>query len=178
VSNTRLGPTTRFLLLSDSSGFVDVGHPIRREDGSVVYNCCWPSPGQSFSGPSPVGVKTIFCCPDSRLPQPGGPGPCIYIPQEQGSPVILPGTGFPFHRLLRLAEVFEPTSTRTAAQLTHCSNSSAYNILARTAQKTPFLCCSFHCCVRVYWDPHVIATQSLPSNGCCLQSHYLATAVV
>jgi hypothetical protein len=31
-----------------------------------------------------------------RLPQPGGPGPRIYIPQEQGGPVIPPGTGFPF----------------------------------------------------------------------------------
>jgi hypothetical protein len=31
-----------------------------------------------------------------RLHQPGGPGPCIYIPQEQGGPVIPPGTGFPF----------------------------------------------------------------------------------
>jgi hypothetical protein len=30
------------------------------------------------------------------LPQPGGPGPRIYIPQEQGDPVIPPGTGFPF----------------------------------------------------------------------------------
>jgi hypothetical protein len=38
-----------------------------------------------------------------RLPQPGGPGPRIYIPQEQGGPVIPPGTGFPFRRLLRLA---------------------------------------------------------------------------
>jgi hypothetical protein len=34
--------------------------------------------------------------------QPGGPGPRIYIPQEQGGPVISPGTGFPLHRLLRL----------------------------------------------------------------------------
>jgi hypothetical protein len=31
-----------------------------------------------------------------RLPQPVGPGPCIYIPHEQGGPVIPPGTGFPF----------------------------------------------------------------------------------
>jgi hypothetical protein len=38
-----------------------------------------------------------------RLPQPGGSSPRIYIPQEQGGPVILPGTGFPFRRLLRLA---------------------------------------------------------------------------
>jgi hypothetical protein len=40
---------------------------------------------------------------DSRLSQPGGPGPRTYIPQEQGGPVVSPGTGFPFHRLLRLA---------------------------------------------------------------------------
>jgi hypothetical protein len=30
-----------------------------------------------------------------RLPQPGGPGPRIYILQEQGGPDIPPGTGFP-----------------------------------------------------------------------------------
>jgi hypothetical protein len=40
-----------------------------------------------------------------RLPQPGGPGPRIYIPQEQGGPVIPLGTGFPFCRLLQLAEL-------------------------------------------------------------------------
>jgi hypothetical protein len=34
-----------------------------------------------------------------RLPQPGGRGSRIYIPQEQG------GTGFPFLRLLRLAGI-------------------------------------------------------------------------
>jgi hypothetical protein len=38
-----------------------------------------------------------------KLPQAGGLGPCIYIPQEQGGPVIVPGTGFPICRLLRLA---------------------------------------------------------------------------
>jgi hypothetical protein len=38
-----------------------------------------------------------------RLPQPGGPGPRTYTPQEQGGPVITPGTEFPFRRLLRLA---------------------------------------------------------------------------
>jgi hypothetical protein len=38
-----------------------------------------------------------------RPPQPGGPGPRIYIPQEQGDPVIPLSTVFPFRRLLRLA---------------------------------------------------------------------------
>jgi hypothetical protein len=33
----------------------------------------------------------------------GGPGPRIYISQEQGGLVIAPDTGFPFCRLLRLA---------------------------------------------------------------------------
>jgi hypothetical protein len=32
---------------------------------------------------------TYFSVSDSRLPQPGGPGPRIYIPQEQGGPVRL-----------------------------------------------------------------------------------------
>jgi hypothetical protein len=36
-------------------------------------------------------------------PQPGGPGLCIYVSRWQGSPVIPQGTGFPFHRRLRLA---------------------------------------------------------------------------
>jgi hypothetical protein len=42
--------------------FADLGRPLWREDGSVVYNCCWPSPAQSFSGPSPLGLVTIFYC--------------------------------------------------------------------------------------------------------------------
>jgi hypothetical protein len=44
-----------------------------------------------------------FTVSDSRLPLPGGPGPRTYIPQEQGGPVISPGTGFPFRRLVRIA---------------------------------------------------------------------------
>jgi hypothetical protein len=44
-----------------------------------------------------------FTASDSRLPQPEGSGPCIYILQELGGPVIHPDTGFPFRLLLRLA---------------------------------------------------------------------------
>jgi hypothetical protein len=42
--------------------FVDVGRPLCRKDRSVFYNCCWPSPAQSFLGPSPAGLMTIFYC--------------------------------------------------------------------------------------------------------------------
>jgi hypothetical protein len=77
-----------------------------REDGSVVYNSCLCSPEQQFSCPSPAGLMIKFYVSDSRLPQPGEPGPRIYIPQEQGGPVIPPSIGFPFCRLLRLAGLY------------------------------------------------------------------------
>jgi hypothetical protein len=48
------------VLRSDDCGVVDVGRSLWREDGSVVYNCSWFSPEQSFSGPSLVGLVTIF----------------------------------------------------------------------------------------------------------------------
>jgi hypothetical protein len=54
--STHLGLTTRILLLSDSCWVVDVGRCLWREDGSVVYNCSWPSLAPTFSGPTPVGL--------------------------------------------------------------------------------------------------------------------------
>jgi hypothetical protein len=39
-----------------------VGRPLWREDGSVFCMCCWVFPMQSFSGPSPLGLATIFYC--------------------------------------------------------------------------------------------------------------------
>jgi hypothetical protein len=29
---------------------------------SAVYNCCWSSPAQPFSGPSPMKLATMFYC--------------------------------------------------------------------------------------------------------------------
>jgi hypothetical protein len=51
----------------------------------------------------PRDSRSLFTVSDLRLSQAGGPGPCIYIPQEHGGPVIPPGIRFPFRRLLRLA---------------------------------------------------------------------------
>jgi hypothetical protein len=89
-------------------------YPLGREDRSIVYNCCWSSPAQSFSGLSPAGLMTIFYCLRFETPQHGGPSPCIYIPQEQGGPVIPSATGFPFHRLLRPAGLRRRYSTPPA----------------------------------------------------------------
>jgi hypothetical protein len=53
----------------------------------------------AFSSPSLMRLNDYFTVSDSRLPQPGGPGHRIYIPQEDGGPDMHPGTGFPFRRL-------------------------------------------------------------------------------
>jgi hypothetical protein len=103
VSSTHLGLTARFLLLSDSCGFVDVERSLWREGGSAVYSSCWSSPVQSFFGLSPAGLVTIFYCLRFETPPTWrARSPCLY-PQEQCGPVTSPGTGFPFRRLLRLA---------------------------------------------------------------------------
>jgi hypothetical protein len=74
-----------------------------RVNGSAIYNCCWPSPAQSFLGPSPAGLVIIFYClrfetsPTWRARSPS------WYPPRTGWPVIPLGTGFPFRRLLRLA---------------------------------------------------------------------------
>jgi hypothetical protein len=53
---------TRYLFLSDSYVLVSVGRPLWREDGSVFCTCRWSLPAQAFSGPSPLGLATVFYC--------------------------------------------------------------------------------------------------------------------
>jgi hypothetical protein len=49
------------------------------------------------------GIYDHILLSQIRDSQPGGPGPRIYIPQEQRGQVRHSGTGFPLRRLLRLA---------------------------------------------------------------------------
>jgi hypothetical protein len=51
----------------------------------------------------PWALRPYFIVSDLRITWPREPGPCIYIPKEQGGPVIPSSTGFSFRRLLRLA---------------------------------------------------------------------------
>jgi hypothetical protein len=82
VSSTHLGHKTRFLLLSDSCRFVDVGRSLWWENGSAVYNCCWSSPPQSFLGPSPAGLVTMFYCLRFETPPTWRAGsPYLYPPR-------------------------------------------------------------------------------------------------
>jgi hypothetical protein len=109
VSGTHLGPATNFsfsLKFSlDSCGCYFVAPSLTR--GRVcnlllllVLDSAAPL-GSKFRGTQDHTLLFQFL----RLPQPGGPGPRIYMPQEQGGLDIPPGTGFLFCRLLRLARL-------------------------------------------------------------------------
>jgi hypothetical protein len=53
---SHLGPIT----VPDNGGFVDVGNRLWREDGSVVYNCCWSLPGSHSQIRVPPGLWPYF----------------------------------------------------------------------------------------------------------------------
>jgi hypothetical protein len=104
-----------------------------------------------------------FTVLDSRLPQPGGPSPRIYIPQEQGGPVIPPGTGFPFRRLLRLAY---KTRFFYCFVGVRCRGNVFTEPLHRNGLYNPVVLLLPKCMLR-----------ALSSNGRYLQSHCLATGL-
>jgi hypothetical protein len=77
-------------------GLISEGRPLWREDGSAICSVItqWVEERRTL---------TILYCLIWDSPQPGRPGSHIYILQEQGGPVIPPGTEFPLRRLLQLA---------------------------------------------------------------------------
>jgi hypothetical protein len=73
---------------------LNVGRSFRREAGPVVCNWCWSSLAQSFPGPGPTGLTTIFTVSNlGLLPTWRARFPYLYL-QEQGDPIISPDTGF------------------------------------------------------------------------------------
>jgi hypothetical protein len=126
---------------------------------SVVYNYCLPSPAQSFSGPSPAGLVTIYYCFRFQTSQPGGPGFRIYIPQEQGGPVIPPGTGFLFVASYDLQGYGGGIRNRLHTEFSrNRSYSSLYSLGTDRTENT--------------------ASNSSSIVACVFFGHYLATAVV
>jgi hypothetical protein len=74
--------SSSFNYLQTVAGLLIWGALSNERLGSVVYSCCWASPG-----PSPTALMTILSeiCDSTNL---------YFSLQKQGSPVILPGIGF------------------------------------------------------------------------------------
>jgi hypothetical protein len=97
--STLVGLVTRYYFLSECCeicGLTSVRRLLWREDESAI---CSVITQRSESR----RTRNHTLLSHLRLPQPGGPGSSIYIPQEQGGLVIPPGNGFLLRRLLRLA---------------------------------------------------------------------------
>jgi hypothetical protein len=73
------------VLLSEICSLLSAGRTLWREDGSAVCSAF-----TQWSGSHRARNHNLLS--HLRLPQPGRPGFRIYIPQEQGGPVVLPGT--------------------------------------------------------------------------------------
>jgi hypothetical protein len=76
-------------------------HRLWREDESVVYNSCWPSPEQPFSYLSPSALVTTSAVSDSRLRQ-------LWRPR----PRIPPGIGWPGYTPRHWVSFSSPPTTR------------------------------------------------------------------
>jgi hypothetical protein len=135
-----------FTFLPVSCGFVNVPPPLRREDGCVAYNCCWALPARSFSGPSPVGLMTIFHCLRFETPPTWRARSPYLYPAGTGWPSYTPRHGvlFSVNCTTRsgMIEVLESASTRGSTEsqgqsLSHIATDGSRCIaLARAAQKT------------------------------------------
>jgi hypothetical protein len=115
----------------------------------------------------PRASRPHFTASDSRLPQPGGLSPLIYL-LGIGCLGYTPGTGFPYRRLLLLAGLRWRYLT-SPPHVTYVYNPSA--------NRTENL---FHYCV-FYRCRGNVSTGLLPSNDCytvpSLHSSYLSVVL-
>jgi hypothetical protein len=164
MSGSHLEPLTRFLFsvwwLRDSW----CGAPsltIGRVCNLLVQLLLGLARAESLLGRSPTELNDNILLLHLRLPQPGGPGPHIYIPQEQGVqfyPLALGSLLWPFTTRRVTVEVFQHVSPHQP--MTGGSNNMS---LARIAHKTPL--------PTVTSLLHV--SEPLLSNGCSLAPQVL-----
>jgi hypothetical protein len=82
----------------------------------ILYNCCWPSPAQSFSDPSPARLTTMFYCLRFETPPTWKTRSPYLYPPGAGWPSYTTRHWIPFPSPLATrratVELFEPAFTR------------------------------------------------------------------
>jgi hypothetical protein len=109
--------TSNFIFQLNTCGYSPYVKSSLTRGWSVVYNCWWSSPAQSFSGESPTGLMTIFYC--LRIESPPtwrARSPYLY-PRRKGwlsyTPMHLVPFSSPPTTRRATVEVFQPASTRS-----------------------------------------------------------------
>jgi hypothetical protein len=184
---------TRFyfsFLVSENCGFLDMGRPRWRKDGSVIhsYHCFWALPAQSLLGPRPKELMTTSHCLIWDSPNLEGQVPVCISPRNRVAQLYSRALEFAFRRFLRLAALWWRYSNTPPWWIDSCA-ASAYNISAQIASKTPFLCysaCLFLLiCLMYCYSLQIkmglkkivmIVTESLPSNGSCIVVYFFVVA--
>jgi hypothetical protein len=103
VSSPILGPTSDFYYCQTAAGLLMWGALSDERTGLSFTIVAGPRQRSHSQVQVLRDSLSYFTVSDSRLPQPGEPGPCIYVLQKQGGPVLHPSTGLPFRLLLRLS---------------------------------------------------------------------------
>jgi hypothetical protein len=133
-----------------------MGRFLWREYGSVIYNCCWPSPAQLFSGSSPMGYITVS---DSEFPF-RRPLRLAGLWWRYSTTPPHGSLGATFHYwILSLSHI---TTDGQSASLSWIYVSSFYNLRKNLIQTTTSKSSCY--CVLIRWGN--VSSVPLPSNGC------------
>jgi hypothetical protein len=155
--------TSDFFHLNPGGYSPYIAYSLTRE-GSVVYNCCWSSPAQSFLVSGSAGLMSIFYCLRFETPPTWrAKSPYLYHPE----------TGWPSYTPRQWVN-FSPLPTTLNCQLLIKSRHGSHRKHGS------------HCCRRMFTDPLLrngllICCSLVPyafySAGTCLLSRYLAMDV-
>jgi hypothetical protein len=105
MSSTHLRPQLDFYYCQTVLGLLIQNTLSDDREGSVVYNCCWSSPAQSFSGLSPAGLMIIsYCLRFETSPTWRARSPYLYPP----------GTGWPSYTPQHWVPFSSPPTTQRA----------------------------------------------------------------
>jgi hypothetical protein len=154
-----------------------VGRPLWREDGSVVYNCCWSLPAKWFSGQSSAGLMTIFYCFIFETPPTWKARSPYLYPPWTGWSVIPPGI---FVASCDLQGYGGDIRTHLHTGWLHQITAPAYTTSARTAWKTTFLSCGaivqFVSDSATMWSLLQLFVEPLLSDGCRICAYFAVVA--
>jgi hypothetical protein len=124
-------------ILFDSYGPVFVERPLRREDGFVFCICCWPLPVQSFLGPSPLGLATIFYCLRFET--------SLFVSSYDSQVTVY--AAFTSKSSARTTQKTQPLYCFRGVFTSSCRKT----VTARTALKRLYYYCCVHVCFFIYY---------------------------